>query len=214
MISINGYMFTLPQLPYAFNALEPYIDEATMKLHHGKHHQAYIDNLNVALNGQDKLLELSIEEIVANLAKVPENIRTKVKNHGGGHANHTLFWQIMGPPSGTEPEGAFMSAINDTFGSFMSMQEAVTQKAMGRFGSGWAWIVVSRGKLEVMDTLNQDNPLMEHKIPLLGVDVWEHAYYLKYQNRRVEYLKAWWNVVNWSAVDLRFQEALRSLSEG
>ncbi|MEK7165344.1 MAG: superoxide dismutase [Patescibacteria group bacterium] len=207
-------MFTLPQLPYAFNALEPYIDEATMKLHHGKHHQAYIDNLNVALNGQDKLLELSIEEIVANLAKVPENIRTKVKNHGGGHANHTLFWQIMGPPSGTEPEGAFMSAINDTFGSFMSMQEAVTQKAMGRFGSGWAWIVVSRGKLEVMDTLNQDNPLMEHKIPLLGVDVWEHAYYLKYQNRRVEYLKAWWNVVNWSAVDLRFQEALRSLSEG
>lgn len=202
-------MFTVPDLPYAYDALEPYIDEATMKLHHDKHHAAYIQNLNDALAGQDKLMGMEVEEILKTLSRVPEAVRTKVRNHGGGHANHSLFWQIMGPPKESEPTGELVAAINSTFGSLMSLQEVVNKAAMGRFGSGWAWLVVSNGKLEVIDTPNQDTPLMERKVPILGVDVWEHAYYLKYQNRRADYLKGWWNVVNWSEIERRFHQAMK-----
>lgn len=200
-------MFKLPDLSYAYNALEPYIDEQTMRIHHGKHHQAYVDNLNAALEGQNKFRDMEIEEILKSLTRLPENIRTKVRNHGGGHANHTLFWQIMASSSESQPTGELMLAINQTFGSLASMEELINKAAMARFGSGWAWLVVSGGKLEVIDTPNQDSPLMERKTPLLGVDVWEHAYYLKYQNRRADYLKNWWNVVNWQEVERRFQQA-------
>ena len=168
-------MFTLLDLPYAYNALEPFIDEQTMKIHHDKHHQAYVDNLNAALEGQTKWLNMKVEDILEDLNRLPEGMQTKVRNHGGGHANHSLFWQIMGPPNppaGGEPTGEFMTAINNAFGSVMSLEEAMTKAAMGRFGSGWAWLVVSRGRLEVMDTSNQDSPLLDHKIPLLGIDVW------------------------------------------
>lgn len=199
-------MFKLPDLPYAYNALEPYIDEQTMKIHHDKHHQAYVDNLNAALVGQDKFMRMEIEEILKNLTRLPDPVRIKVRNHGGGHANHTLFWQIMAPAQDSQPTGELMLAINQTFGSLASMEELINKAAMGRFGSGWAWLVVSGGKLEIVDTPNQDSPLMERKTPLLGVDVWEHAYYLKYQNRRADYLKAWWNVVNWKEVERRFQQ--------
>lgn len=207
-------MFTLPDLPYAYNALEPYIDEATMRIHHDKHHAAYVANLNDVLAGEEKLLNMEVEEILKNLTRVPENIRTKVKNHGGGHANHTLFWQIMGSPMESEPTGQFMTAINNIFGSLMGLQEKLTTLAMSRFGSGWAWLVLdpaasASSGLTLMDTANQDSPLLERKIPLLTVDVWEHAYYLKYQNRRADYLKAWWNVVNWQEVEKRFLQATR-----
>lgn len=197
-------MFTLPELPYAYNALEPYIDEATMKLHHDKHHQAYIDNLNKALEGQENLLQLSVEELIKDLNKVPETIRTKVRNHGGGHANHSLFWQIMAPATGQKPEGTLAEALISTFGSIEKFQEQFTTVSMGRFGSGWAWLVIEDGKLKIEDTPNQDSPIMEGKNPILGLDVWEHAYYLKYQNRRADYIKAWWTIVNWREVEKRF----------
>jgi Fe-Mn family superoxide dismutase len=201
-------MFTVPELPYAYNALEPYIDERTMQIHHDKHHSAYVKNLTGALTGHDDLLQLPVEELIADLLQVPEEIRAKVKNHGGGHANHTMFWESMAPKAGGEPTGDLKKAIDSTFGSFAVFQEKFTAAAMGRFGSGWAWLSVDKGRLTVEDTLNQDSPFMEGRMPILGIDVWEHAYYLKYQNVRADYIKAWWNVVNWKAVDVRFAQAL------
>lgn len=198
-------MFTLPNLPYAYNALEPFIDEMTMQIHHDKHHAGYVKNLNDALSDSEKLLAMSVEELMKNLTAVPEAIRTKVRNNGGGHANHSLFWQVMAPQDKhQDPSGALITAINAAFGSLMNFQEAFAKAGMGRFGSGWVFLVVEGSKLTIMDTPNQDTPLMEHKTPILGVDVWEHAYYLKYQNRRADYLKAWWNVVNWQEVERRF----------
>ncbi len=198
--------FELPSLPYATDALEPHIDSATMGIHHGKHHAAYIGNLNNALSGHSDLAGLSLDELLAdNCAAVPESIRTAVRNNAGGHANHSLFWTLMGPGGGGEPGGALADAINSTFGSFAQFQQAVAAAGIGRFGSGWAWLVKNAsGSLEVLSTANQDSPIMAGQVPLLGVDVWEHAYYLRYQNRRPDYIKAWWNVVNWDAVAERF----------
>lgn len=200
-------MFTLPVLPYAFNALEPFIDERTMQIHHDKHHAAYIKNLNDALVGQEELLNVPIEELMKNLARVPEAVRTKVRNNGGGHYNHSLFWTVMSAnPTGkpTTPSGELKNTIDKTYGSFEKFQEQFAAAAMGRFGSGWVWLVVDAGRLVIMDTPNQDNPLMDGRTPILGLDVWEHAYYLKYQNVRADYVKAWWNVVNWKEVERRF----------
>ena len=198
--------FELPSLPYATDALEPHIDATTMGIHHGKHHAAYIGNLNNALSGHPELAGLSLDELLAdNCAAVPESIRTAVRNNAGGHANHSLFWTLMGPGGGGEPGGALAVAINSTFGSFAQFQQAVAAAGIGRFGSGWAWLVKNgSGSLEVLSTANQDSPIMAGQVPLLGVDVWEHAYYLRYQNRRPDYIKAWWNVVNWDAVAERF----------
>jgi Fe-Mn family superoxide dismutase len=200
--------FTLPQLPYAPEALEPFIDTATMKVHHGGHHNAYVTNLNKALESAGDLANKSVEELIAdNCAAAPENIRTAVRNNGGGHANHSMFWAIMGPNAGGPPTGEIASAIESSFGSFDGLKEKFTAAALGRFGSGWAWIVRgSGGGLEVTSTPNQDSPLMEGKFPVLGLDVWEHAYYLKYQNRRPEYVNAWWNVVNWNEINRRLRE--------
>jgi Fe-Mn family superoxide dismutase len=195
--------YTLPALPYAFAALEPHIDTKTMEIHHGKHHQAYITNVNNALAGTP-LESKSVEALIANLSEVPENIRTVVRNNGGGHANHSLFWTIMAPGAGGIPEGDLGAAINSTFGSFDVFKETFTKAAMGRFGSGWAWLSYDKGKLLVESTPNQDSPIMEGRTPLLGIDVWEHAYYLNYQNRRPDYIAAWWNVVNWTEVAKRF----------
>ena len=199
--------FTLPNLPYAADALEPYIDKATMEIHHGKHHAAYVANVNKALESAPELANKSLEDLLAkNLAVVPESIRTAVRNNGGGHLNHSMFWQIMGPNAGGQPSGKLAEAIKSTFGSFDTFKEKLTAAGMARFGSGWAWLVKdSAGKLDIYSTANQDNPIIEGKIPVMGVDVWEHAYYLKYQNRRAEYLAAWWNVVNWKEVEKRFQ---------
>ncbi len=198
--------FELPSLPYDNDALEPHIDATTMGIHHGKHHAAYIGNLNNALSGHPDLAGLSLDELLAdNCAAVPESIRTAVRNNAGGHANHSLFWTLMGPGGGGEPSGALADAINSTFGSFAQFQQAVAAAGIGRFGSGWAWLVKNgSGSLEVLSTANQDSPIMAGQVPLLGVDVWEHAYYLRYQNRRPDYIKAWWNVVNWDAVAARF----------
>lgn len=198
--------FELPSLPYATDALEPHIDSATMGIHHGKHHAAYVGNLNNALSSHSDLAGLSLDELLAdNCAAVPESIRTAVRNNAGGHANHSLFWTLMGPGGGGEPGGALADAINSTFGSFAQFQQAVAAAGIGRFGSGWAWLVKNAsGSLEVLSTANQDSPIMAGQVPLLGVDVWEHAYYLRYQNRRPDYIKAWWNVVNWDAVAERF----------
>ena len=197
--------FTLPELPYAADALEPYIDEMTMEIHHGKHHNAYVTNLNKALESAPELAGLTVEELLANnCAAVPENIRTAVRNNGGGHINHSMFWQIMGPDAGGEPEGPLADAINASFGGFAAFKEKFQAAGAARFGSGWAWLVGSGSNLEIISLPNQDNPVMEGKTPILGLDVWEHAYYLKYQNRRPEYLAAWWNVVNWSEVSKRF----------
>lgn len=200
--------YTLPSLPYPYDALEPHIDARTMEIHHSKHHQTYINNLNAALEGHDDLAALSIEELISDLSRVPENIRTAVRNNGGGHANHSLFWQIMGPNGGGEPSGALAEAINSTFGSFDELKTKVNQAGAARFGSGWAWLSVADGKLVVESTPNQDSPLMEGRTPILGVDVWEHAYYLKYQNLRPAYLNAWWNTVNWAAVEERYAAAI------
>lgn len=200
-------MFTLSQLPYAYNALEPYIDEQTMTLHHTKHHQTYVDKLNDALKGNENLLSKSVEDLLRSFNSLPDNLKTPLKNHGGGHFNHSLFWTIMAPKSEKQPEGKLLDALNSIFGDFSKFKEAFTKAAAGRFGSGWAWLVVSNSKLEIIDTPNQDSPLMEAKTPVLGLDVWEHAYYLKYQNRRPEYINAWWNVVNWTEVARRFEEA-------
>lgn len=199
--------FTLPNLPYPYDALEPHIDKMTMEIHHSKHHGAYVTNVNKALESAPELAGTSIEELLASeCAKAPEAIRTAVRNNGGGHANHTLFWQIMSPQGGGQPSGALAEAINATFTSFENFKEKFTNAGMTRFGSGWAWLVLAGGKLDLYSTANQDSPLMQGHIPILGLDVWEHAYYLKYQNRRAEYIAAWWNIVNWPEVARRFLE--------
>jgi len=200
-------MHEVPPLPYAFDALEPHIDARTMEIHHDKHHAAYVTNLNKALDGHADLQTKSVEDLLRGFDSVPESIRTAVRNHGGGHANHSLFWQVMGPQAGGNPGGDLGSAIARDFGSFESFKEKLTNAATGQFGSGWGWLVWSGGKLEVIARPNQDSPLMEGKAPLLGVDVWEHAYYLRYQNRRPDYLAAWWNTVNWQAVAERLSRA-------
>lgn len=192
--------YELPALPYAANALEPHIDEQTMNIHHGRHHNTYVTNLNAALEGHDELSTKSIEDLISDLNAVPENIRTAVQNNGGGHANHSLFWQILSPNGGGEPTGELAEAINSKFGSFDQFKAAFADAATKRFGSGWAWLAVNNGELEVTSTPNQDSPLMEGKTPILGLDVWEHAYYLNYQNRRPDYIAAFWNVVNWDEV--------------
>jgi Fe-Mn family superoxide dismutase len=200
--------FTLPNLPYAADALEPYIDKMTMEVHHGKHHATYVANLNKTLESAPELTHLSLEELLANgLSKVPESIRTAVRNNGGGVLNHTMFWQIMGPNAGGAPSGQLGDALNSVFGSFANFKDKVNAAGLGRFGSGWAWLVKKGGSLEIISTANQDSPVSDGLTPILGVDVWEHAYYLKYQNRRAEYLGAWWNVVNWNAVADRFNAA-------
>jgi Fe-Mn family superoxide dismutase len=194
----------LPPLPYAFDALEPHIDAQTMQIHHGKHHQAYVNNLNAALEKHANLASLSVEDLIKDdLKAVPPEIRTAVRNNGGGHANHTLFWQILGPNTGGAPTGAIADVINASFGGFDSFKEQFAKAGVGRFGSGWAWLVKSGGRFAIESTANQDNPLMEGKYPVFGLDVWEHAYYLKYQNRRPDYIAAWWNVVNWAEVNKR-----------
>ena len=200
--------FTLPALPYAADALEPSIDKTTMEIHREKHHNAYVTNLNKALESAPDLAGKGLEELLANnCAIVPEAIRTAVRNNAGGHINHSMFWQIMGPNAGGAPGGALGAAINSTFGSFDTFKEKLIAAGMGRFGSGWAWLIAHGGKLEIVSTANQDSPVMEGKYPVMGVDVWEHAYYLKYQNRRNEYLAAWWNVVNWAEIEKRFNAA-------
>lgn len=199
--------FTLPPLPYAADALEPSIDKMTMEIHHGKHHAAYVANLNKAVESAPDLASKSVEELLANLSAVPESVRTAVRNNGGGHMNHTMFWEIMGPHAGGAPGGKLGEAINSTFNSLDNFKEKFNAAGMGRFGSGWAWLVKKGGSLEIISTANQDNPVMEGQSPIMGVDVWEHAYYLKYQNRRAEYLNAWWNTVNWKAVEERFNKA-------
>ncbi len=200
--------FELPPLPYAHDALEPHIDSRTMQIHHGKHHAAYVNNLNAALEGHPEFAGMSIEALLADLNSVPESARTAVRNNGGGHANHTLFWQIMNSNGGGEPTGDLAAAINATFGSFDQFKEAFAKAAATRFGSGWAWLYVDgNGKLAVGSTPNQDTPLMEGNTPILGLDVWEHAYYLNYQNRRPDYIGAWWNVVDWNAVAANYAAA-------
>ena len=197
-------MHSLPELPYSLDALEPHIDARTMGIHHGKHHAAYVANLNKALEGHDGLASKSVEDLVADLDALPESIRNAVRNNGGGHANHTLFWDVMGPQGGGAPGGDLASAIDRAFGGFDAMKQQMQTAGMTRFGSGWAWLVKSGDDLEILSTANQDSPLTLGKTPLLGVDVWEHAYYLHYQNRRADYLGAWWNVVRWDKVAERF----------
>jgi Fe-Mn family superoxide dismutase len=200
----------LPPLPYDYNALEPHIDTQTMQIHHDKHHAAYVNNLNAALEKHPELNSQSAEDLIRDLNSVPEDIRTAVRNNGGGHVNHTMFWQIMGPNGGGEPTGALADAINDSFGSFEAFKDQFQKAGVGRFGSGWVWLVRGNdGKLQITSTANQDNPLSEGLYPVLGNDVWEHAYYLNYQNRRPDYLQAWWNVVNWEEVSRRFEQAGR-----
>jgi superoxide dismutase, Fe-Mn family len=194
---------SLPPLPYPSDALEPHIDKQTMEIHHGKHHQAYVTNLNAALEKHPELQSKSIEDLLKGINSVPEDIRTAVRNNGGGHANHSMFWQIMGPNAGGAPTGAIADAINGSFGGFDKLKEEVKKAAVGRFGSGWAWVIASGNKLTVESTANQDSPLMDGKKIVFGIDVWEHAYYLKYQNRRPDYVDAWWNVVNWAAINKR-----------
>jgi len=201
---------TLPPLPYDYAALEPYIDTQTMQIHHGKHHQAYVSNLNAALDKHPELYETSLDELLRGITRVPEDIRTAVRNNGGGHHNHSLFWTIMAPAGnggGGEPSGPLADAIKQAFGGFAPFKEQLSTGGTTRFGSGWAWLALAGGKLELFSTANQDSPLMDGKIPLLGLDVWEHAYYLKYQNRRADYVAAWWNVVNWAEVAKRYEAA-------
>ncbi|PHG68680.1 superoxide dismutase [Mn] [Bacillus toyonensis] len=197
----------LPNLPYAYDALEPHFDKETMNIHHTKHHNTYITNLNAALEGHAELADKSVEELVANLNEVPEAIRTAVRNNGGGHANHTFFWKILSPNGGGQPVGELATAIEAKFGSFDAFKEEFAKAGATRFGSGWAWLVVNNGELEVTSTPNQDSPLTEGKTPVIGLDVWEHAYYLNYQNRRPDYIGAFWNVVDWNAAEKRYQEA-------
>jgi Fe-Mn family superoxide dismutase len=198
--------FSVPDLAYAFDALEPHIDARTMEIHHDKHHQAYVDNANKALEGTE-LADASVEEVLRSLDRLPEDKRTPVRNNAGGHANHTLFWEIMGPDGGGSPSGALAEAIDSAFGGFDALKEKVTQNGVTRFGSGWSWLVWNGSALEAYSTANQDSPLQDGHMPVLGVDVWEHAYYLNYQNRRPDYLEAWWNVVDWGAVAARFESA-------
>jgi Fe-Mn family superoxide dismutase len=200
--------FPLPKLPYDYDALEPYIDTETMKIHHDKHHQAYVTNLNNALKGHEDLLGKSLEDLIRNLKDISdEKLRAAVRNNGGGDLNHTMFWQIMGPKKGGQPSGEMAKAIDSAFESFDKFQQMLSTAAVGRFGSGWAWLVVDKGKLKVLSTAKQDSPVSAGQTPILGIDVWEHAYYLKYQNKRPEYVKAWWNVVNWDNVAERFSQA-------
>ena len=195
--------YLLPPLPYPTNALEPHIDKQTMEIHHGKHHNAYVTNLNAALEKHPELQSKSVEDLLRSINTVPEDIRTAVRNNGGGHANHSMFWQIMGPKAGGQPTGAIAAAITSSFGSFEALKEQLGKAGVGRFGSGWAWVIDQGGKLVIESTANQDSPLMEGKKPVFGIDVWEHAYYLKYQNRRPDYIAAWWNVVNWAEINKR-----------
>jgi superoxide dismutase, Fe-Mn family len=199
-------MFKLPDLGYSFDALEPYIDAKTMEIHHDKHHAAYVEKLNAALQGHDDLLKMDIAELIMSLDKVPEDIRTAVRNNGGGHANHSFFWSVMSPDGGGQPKGKLAEAINTTFGNFEDFKAKFKEAAIGRFGSGWAWLCSQDGKLHVCSTPNQDSTVTEDKnhAPLLGLDVWEHAYYLKYQNKRPDYIDAWWNVANWAQVEKYF----------
>jgi superoxide dismutase, Fe-Mn family len=198
--------FSLPDLPYPFDALEPHIDARTMEIHHDKHHQAYVDNANKALEGTD-WADASVEDVLRAIDELPEDKRGPVRNNAGGHANHTLFWEIMGPGAGGEPSGSLADAIGSTFGSFGDFKTTLTQNGVTRFGSGWSWLVWNGTDLEAYSTANQDSPIMQGHTPILGIDVWEHAYYLTYQNRRPDYLEAWWNVVNWEAVASRYEAA-------
>jgi Fe-Mn family superoxide dismutase len=201
-------MFELPALTYAYDALEPHIDARTMEIHHSKHHAGYVNNLNAALDGAPDLQGMTVEGIVADLNRVPDAIRTAVRNNGGGHANHSLFWSVMGPGGGGEPGGSLAAAISNAFSDFPSFKDHFSKSALTRFGSGWAWLAVNGGGgLSVVSTPNQDSPLSQGLIPILGLDVWEHAYYLNYQNRRADYIAAWWNVVNWSQVEANFESA-------
>lgn len=200
-------MFTLPDLPYDYNALEPSFDEATMKLHHDKHHASYVQRLNEALAGHEDLLNMDIDELMKSMDRVPEDIKTKVINNGGGHANHSLFWTVLKPSGGGEPTENLAEAITSIFGSFSEFKDKFTQAGTSVFGSGWAWLVVNNGKLEIVTTPNQNSPLMEGKVPILGLDVWEHSYYLKYQNRRAEYIQNFWNIINWDEVGKRFDQS-------
>jgi Fe-Mn family superoxide dismutase len=194
----------LPPLPYDFAALEPHIDAQTMQIHHGKHHQAYVNNLNAALEKHTDLQKMSAEELLRNLGSVPEDIRPAVRNNGGGHVNHTMFWKMMAPNAGGPPSGGVAEAIKASFGGFDAFKEQFAKAGVSRFGSGWAWLIDNNGKLSIESTANQDNPISDGKKPILGIDVWEHAYYLKYQNRRPDYISAWWNVVNWAEVNRLF----------
>lgn len=202
---MNDKLFTLPELPYPYNALEPYIDEETMRIHHGKHHLAYVNNLNSALEKYPELLQKSSEDLVKGLNDLPEEIRNAVRNNGGGHANHSMFWQIMKPNGGGNPSGMLAEEIKKHFGSFEEFKQKFNDQGLKRFGSGWVWLVkVSDGSLKIISTPNQDNPMTEGFLPIMGNDVWEHAYYLKYRNMRGDYLKTWWNVVNWEEINNRF----------
>ena len=198
--------FTLPPLPYDFAALEPHIDAKTMEIHHGKHHQTYVNNLNTAVEKAPELAKKSLDDLMRNVGTLPEAVRTAVRNNGGGHWNHSMFWQIMAPKAGGEPGGKLGQAITTAFGDFAKFREQFSAAGVGRFGSGWAWLINNGGKLSITNTPNQDNPLMEGRKAIVGLDVWEHAYYLKYQNRRPDYINAWWNVVNWREVEKRFQD--------
>jgi Fe-Mn family superoxide dismutase len=202
-----AYPFKLPDLPYAFDALEPHIDARTMEIHHGKHHAAYTNNLNAALEKHPALQQKSVEDLLRSIDSVPEDIRTAVRNNGGGYHNHAMFWQIMGPGGGGEPSGELADAITKKFGSFADFKKKVNAAAAGQFGSGWGWLVATGGGIDVYATPNQDSPLMKGHRPILGVDVWEHAYYLKYQNRRPDYLEAWWNTLNWDEIGKRYRDA-------
>jgi Fe-Mn family superoxide dismutase len=199
--------FTLPPLPYPADALEPNIDKMTMEIHHDRHHKAYVDNANKALEGHPELQKLPVEELLRQINRVPENIRQALINNAGGHANHSMFWVIMGPKAGGKPTGPLADDINKAFGDFSAFQQQLKQAAVGRFGSGWAWLVLENGKLAVTSTPNQDSPYMKGQAPILGVDVWEHAYYLKYQNKRPDYVDAWWNTLNWPAIAERYSQA-------
>ena len=199
--------FTLPPLPYDFAALEPHIDAKTMEIHHGKHHQTYVNNLNAAIEKAPELASKSLDDLMRNASKLPEAVRTAIRNNGGGHWNHSMFWQIMAPKAGGEPGGNLGKAIISAFGDFAKFREQFSAAGVGRFGSGWAWLINNAGKLSITSTPNQDNPLMEGQKAVMGLDVWEHAYYLKYQNRRPDYITAWWNVVNWKEVEKRFSQS-------
>lgn len=202
-------MFTLPELTYDYGALEPWVDETTMRLHHDKHHATYVKNVNDALAGHDELLNMDINDLIQNLDKVPEDVRTKVRNNGGGHANHTLFWTMMAPGADTSPKGTISEKLGNSFGEFEDFKKQFTTAALGVFGSGWAWVVTDGDGLKIVTTPNQDTPVMEGKHPILGIDVWEHAYYLKYQNKRPEYVEAWFNVINWEEVEKRLIESTK-----
>jgi Fe-Mn family superoxide dismutase len=207
-MEVHTMAYTLPDLPYDYNALEPHIDARTMEIHHTKHHQAYVNNANAALKGHAELEQLSVEDLLRQIDRVPEDIRTALRNNAGGHANHSLFWQIMSPNGGGEPTGALADAIRKSFGDFNSFKEKFSNAGKGRFGSGWAWLVVDKdGNLKIVDTANQDSPYMSGETPILGLDVWEHAYYLKYQNKRPDYVEAWWNIVDWDEVSRRYEQA-------